>query len=218
MRRWSIALIFMAVIVYALFPREQDSARPVIVSAPKNLRAPAQQILVLAPQVRAPATAAKNTARSKSAIRLGRKEVQARSGFEQSGRRWRWLSGAVAIRAQDHLAHLPRLSERPGFWVIAATDLPAGVAGLPLVEREDNGLVGIFTGVLKAVGKASLQSSGQFQSVCPCEIEQAYPQIKSYLLATGQGQSHVELRTCLEGTGLFKRLDWEILDHPNSSL
>lgn len=89
--------------------------------------------------------------------------------------------------------------------------------GLPLVEREDNGLVGIFTGVLKAMGKSGLQNDGQFRSVCPCEINQAYPQLKSYLLETSDGQSHEELKTCLQGTGLFNRLEWEILDHPHTS-
>jgi hypothetical protein len=156
-----------------------------------------------------------------SALKIDRQAVFARDerpALEQSGRRWRWLDGAVAVPSGDpRVAHVTRLSERAGFWVIASGDLPAGMDGMPLVEREDNGLVGIFTGVLKAMGKSGLQDDGQFRSVCPCEVNQAYPQLKSYLLETSDGQSHEELKTCLQGTGLFKRLEWEILDHPHTS-
>lgn len=221
MRRWSFALILIAVTVYMLFPREQVSVRPVIVSASPAKRAPAQQPLVYQPHARRPAAEPKKMVRPQSVIRLQRQALksEARDPIEVSGHRWRWLTGAVAVPAGDpRVAHVARLSERPGFWVIASGDLPPGMEGLPLVEREDNGLLGIFTGVLKALGKSSLENSGQFQSVCPCEIQQSLPNIKSYLLEVSSGQSHEELRTCLMGTGLFKRLEWEILDHPNTSL
>lgn len=222
MRRWSFALILIAVAVYLLFRREQVSVRPVVATSSPVKRAPAQQPLVLAPHARRPAAEPKKIVRPQSVIRLDRQVLQVRSDrepLEVSGRRWRWMTGAVAVPAGDQrVAHVARISERPGFWVIASGDLPPGMEGLPLVEREDNGLLGIFTGVLKALGKPSLESSGQFQSVCPCEIQQSMPNIKSYLLEVSQAQSHEELRTCLKGTGLFKRLEWEILDHPNTSL
>jgi|GEM_PF-4562056 len=222
MRRWSIALILIAVTAYVLFPREQISVRPIVAKSADTNRAPAQQPLVLAPHARRPAALPKKVVNPQSVIRLDRQSVHVLSGrdpVEVSGRRWRWLAGAVAVPAGDQrVAHLPRLSERPGFWVIASGDLPAGMEGFPLVEREDNGLIGIFTGVLKAVGKAGLQNEGQFQSACPCEIQQSLPHIKSYLLEVSQGQTHEELRTCLKGTGLFKRLEWEILDHPQTAL
>lgn len=224
MRRWSLALILILIVVaaYVLFPREQVSVRPVAVTPSTAKRAPAHQPLVLAPHARRPASVPLKITKPHAAIKLDRENRQVRRDrepVEVSGRRWRWLSGAVAVAAGDpRVAHVSRLSERPGFWVIATSDLPTGVEGFPLVEREDNGLVGIFTGVLKAVGKAGLQHEGQFQSVCPCEIQQSLPQIRSYLLEVPQGQNHEELRTCLKGTGLFKRLEWEILDHPQTAL
>ncbi len=221
MRRWPFFVILIAVAAYVFSPKERVSVvAPALVTraaTPKVVQAP----LVLAPHVRRPASVVPKKVAPQSALKIDRQSVFTREDrplLVQSGRRWRWLDGAVAVPSDDaRVAHVPRLSERAGFWVIASGDLPAGMEGLPLVEREDNGLVGIFTGVLKAMGKPGLQNDGQFRSACPCEINQAYPQLKSYLLEVSAGQSHEELKTCLQGTGLFKRLEWEILDHPRTS-
>ena len=219
MRRWSVFVILILAAIYFFYPKEQRAV-PAVVSAPNIKRTPAQQPLVFSMHNRRPVRPPKR-APAQSVLRVDRAKLTVNSGrpsLEQNGRRWRWMSGAVAVFAGDlRVAHLPRLSERPGFWIVASSDLPAGVVGLPLVEREDNGLLGIFTGILKAIGKSGLNDPGQFYSVCPCEIEESYPQLKSYLLRPSQGQEYQELSTCLQGTGLFKRLDWEILDHPRTS-
>ncbi len=221
MRRWSVVILLIVVAAYVFYPKERVGVvAPALVTkaaTPKVVQTP----LVLAPHIRRPASVVPKQVASQSALKIDRQAVFPRDDrpmLVQSGRRWRWLDGAVAVPSDDpRVAHVPRLSERAGFWVIASGDLPAGMEGLPLVEREDNGLVGIFTGVLKAMGKAGLKDDGQFRSACPCEVNQAYPQLKSYLIEVSDGQSHEELRTCLQGTGLFKRLEWEILDHPHTS-
>jgi hypothetical protein len=221
MRRWSIVLILIVVAVYVFYPKERVSVVAPAVVIKTVVQPVVHKPLVLAPHIRRPASVLLKKVAPQSALKIDRQNVFARGdrpALEQSGRRWRWLDGAVAVPSDDpRVAHIPRLSERAGFWVIASGDLPSGMEGLPLVEREDNGLVGIFTGVLKAMGKPGLQDDGQFRSACPCEINQAYPQLKSYLLEVSNGQSHEELKTCLQGTGLFKRLEWEILDHPHTS-
>lgn len=203
---------------YFFYPKEQKTV-PAVVARPNIKRTPAHQPLMFSMQDRRPIRPAKR-APAQSVLRVDRGKLTVdseRAPLKQNGRRWRWMSGAVAVSAGDlRVAHLPRLSERPGFWIVAASDLPPTVIGLPLVEREDNGLLGIFTGVLKAIGKSELQNDGQFRSVCACEIEESYPHLKSYLLRPSHGQEHQELSTCLQSTGLFKRLSWEILDHPNT--
>lgn len=152
-------------------------------------------------------------------IKLDRSEVshhRERPLLEQKSHRWRWLSGAVAVSSGDErVAQIPRLSERAGFWIIAEGDLPAGVVGFPLLEREDNGLLGIFTGTMKAMGKGQLRSPDQFQTQCPCEIQESYAQLKSYLLKP-KDDNYSEFKDCLASTGLFKKLEWEILDRPRT--
>jgi len=136
----------------------------------------------------------------------------ARAPITQGRHRWRFLAGvsAIAVDAHDPLARLS------GYAIVNSADVPAGVEALSLVKREDNGLVGIFTGVIRAVGEKG-QSQGSFLSECSQgHIQESYPALKSYLLKSNPDQDAQEYFQCLSGLGRFKTLNWEILDHPRS--
>lgn len=141
--------------------------------------------------------------------------VNERAPIVQNEVEWKWLEGVVAIKKSALPPGVPVISQRPGFVVVASSDLPANVVSFPLVERTDNGVKGIFTGVIKAMGGASLESAGQFLSQCPVEMVESFPSIKSYLLKVHSQDELEESMSCLKGTGLFKHLEWEILSSPN---
>lgn len=141
--------------------------------------------------------------------------VNERAPIVQNEVEWKWLEGAVAVKKSALPPGVPVISQRPGFVIVASSDLPANVANFPLVERVDNGVKGIFTGVIKAMGGASLESAGQFLSQCPVEMVESFPSIKSYLLKVHSQDELEESMSCLKATGLFKHLEWEILSSPN---
>jgi hypothetical protein len=130
-----------------------------------------------------------------------------RPALKQAGRTWNWLEDVAAVPAREAQAQgLQSLTTWHGHWLVRAGDVPASLRGLPVVAREDNpGVVGIFTGVLKAIGEKRA-----FLDECPCDVEAAYPSIKSYLLrARGAPE---ELHSCLSELQAFRQLEWEILD------
>jgi len=221
MWRWILSATLVVCAVYFLTQKSAQNPRAVQTERPLPVLVSKAQIPFkpeVSPQ-RAPAQVGSEKAHLKATIKLDRAQVDGnveRPLLEQKSHRWRWLSGAVAVSSSDpRVAGIARLSERAGFWIIAEGDLPGGVEGLPLVEREDNGLVGIFTGVMKAMGKSGLQEASQFQTQCPCEVQESYPQLKSYLLKP-HGDNYSEFKDCLQGLGVFKKLEWEILDHPRT--
>lgn len=224
MKRWpGPMLLLLAVIFFWQRPEEG----PVVSQAPSSGVSPALvpqaapvppvPTLVMRP-TRAPAAIPRPPAQA-AAIQLAphlQSVDTTRAGMEQNGRKWRFVEGVRAVLADDpRLARVERLSQRAGFWIIAEADVPAGMESMGLVEREDNGLMGIFTGTLKAMGNKRLKGSGQFLSECPAQIEESYPQINSYLLRSADADGAHDLRDCLVSTGLFKRVEWEILDRPH---
>ncbi|MFP5490082.1 MAG: hypothetical protein ACLGG0_01175 [Bacteriovoracia bacterium] len=141
--------------------------------------------------------------------------VNEKTPIVQNEVEWKWLEGAVAVKKSALPPGVPVISQRPGFVIVASSELPANMVSFPLVERTDNGVKGIFTGVIKAMGGASLESAGQFLSQCPVEMVESFPSIKSYLLKVHSQDELEESMSCLKATGLFKHLEWEILVSPN---
>ncbi|MBY0517028.1 MAG: hypothetical protein K2P81_08980 [Bacteriovoracaceae bacterium] len=214
MKRWWIFLTLILALGFFFFFQKKPAPANVAEIKPQPLssqRAPAQVALTDRPSV------TKESRRDNfraSTLNIDRQIISPSvntPGFSQNGRLWRWLDGAVAVDSNDsRVRDIPVISRRAGFVIIASGDLPRGVEGLQLVEREDNKLVGIFTGILKAQGSNQLSQSSQFSSQCPCEIKESYPSIRGYLIKSSE-ENHEELRTCLQSTGLFKKLEWEIL-------
>ena len=127
--------------------------------------------------------------------------VNERAPILQNEVEWKWLEGAVAVKKSALPLGVLVIAQRPGFVIVASSDLPANVANFPLVERVDNGVKGIFTGVIKAMGGASLESAGQFLSQCPVEMVESFPSIKSYLLKVHSQDELEESMSCLKSTG-----------------
>lgn len=136
----------------------------------------------------------------------------------QSGKhRWHFLAGLSAIaRGAGGGAGLDGYGEFSGYQILSTADVPAGVESFALVKRADNGIVGIFTRVIRAVGERGAHSA-QFVNECPQgAILESYPVLKSYLLRAHSSTDDQEYFECLSALGRFKSLDWEILDHPRS--
>jgi len=92
---------------------------------------------------------------------------------------------------------------------VRAGDVPVGTETFAVVERSDNGVLGVMTGVLKAMGD---RGDGDFLNECPGEMVESYPALKSHLLRPS-GEPD-EFHNCLTALNRFKRLEWEILDRP----
>lgn len=133
-------------------------------------------------------------------------------------RSWKLIKGVRAIDAHDPLVRDIRpVGKLSGFVILRAQDVPAGSTPLRLVRRADNGLVGVFTGIIKAIGEKG-SNTGSFVSDCPQGgIEESWPALKSYLLKASRPSDEGSYFDCLTNLGRFKRLEWEILDHPRSS-
>lgn len=128
-------------------------------------------------------------------------------------RNWHFISGLSAVAINTPGIPTP-LDVMSGFAVINSGDVPAGVESYSLVKRDDNGLVGIFTGIIKAVGEKGA-TPGSFLTECPQgEIKESYPALKSYLLKAHNSDEQ-EFFECLSLLRRFKLLEWEILDHPH---
>lgn len=145
-----------------------------------------------------------------------RVENPERRELSQNNRRYKFLSGVVAISERDLPAGVEILSRRQTLVLINAADAPAGAKTMEIVERQDNRSLGIFTGTLKAIAKATLESENVLTD-CGCQVKERYPAIKSYLLLPSDASNTSELKDCLGQSGLFKRLDWEILEAPRLS-
>lgn len=138
-----------------------------------------------------------------------------RAGFEQGGERWRWVDGLVAVAEGTQGIDRALIKEtRPGFWLLSGADLPVDTPHLKLVQREDNGLLGIYTGVIRAMGKGEAHAAQPWRSDCPAQVVESYPALDSVLLRAPAGVKDDELSGCLRHTNLFKRVEWEILDRP----
>lgn len=139
---------------------------------------------------------------------------EARPPIEQNGRRWQFLAGLSAVSVE---ANVPGedLGQLSGYKIVPSSEVPEGVESFSLVKREDNGLVGIFTGVIRAVGERG--TAGSFQSECPVQVKEAYPELKSYLLKASSEAELQECFQCLSNLQRFRSLDWEILDHPRTN-
>jgi hypothetical protein len=139
-----------------------------------------------------------------------------RALLQQNNRRYKFLSGVVAISERDLPVGVEVLSRRQTLVLVNAADVPAGVKTMEIVERQDNRSLGIFTGTLKAIARAPLESENVLTE-CNCQVKERYPAIKSYLLLPSETANPSELKDCLTQSGLFKRLDWEILEAPRLS-
>jgi hypothetical protein len=141
--------------------------------------------------------------------------VNEKAAIMQNEVDWKWLEGVVAVKKSALPPGVPIIGQRAGFVIVASSEVPQNVESFLLVERADNGVKGIFTGVIKAMGGVNLESAGQFLSQCPVEMVESFPAIKSYLLKVHSQDELEESMTCLKSTGLFKHLEWEILSAPN---
>lgn len=138
-----------------------------------------------------------------------------RAPVRVNGHVWKWLSGVVAVK--EEIAREREISFQTtarGFALVSASEVPAEVESFSLVERADNGLVGVFTGVIVSQSKAPLENLDGLASSCGLSVVQSYPAINSYLFNNLDKSENEESITCLRETGLFKRLEWEILSGP----
>jgi len=168
---------------------------PAVVIAPSASRSPAQ--------VAAPLNPPRNEV---AQLPEHDRDYSTKPPLKQSGREWRYLDGVVAVRPSGQL---PSLSELHGFSLVRAADVAVGTETFAVVERSDNGILGVMTGVLKAMGD---RGAGDFLNHCPGEVVESYPALKSHLLRPS-GEPD-EFHYCLTALNRFKRLEWEILDRP----
>jgi hypothetical protein len=198
----------MLLVAWWIYPADKTVAvkAPAAASAPPVLMAePTATPLV----VRAPAQSPNPVAKPRNEVAQLPEHDRAFTNapvLRQSGREWRQLDGVVAVRAS---ARLPSVSELHGFSLVRSGDVPAGTETFAVVERSDNGLLGVKTGVLKALGD---RGEGEFLQDCPGIMVETYPALKSYLLRPS-GEPD-EFHQCLSALNRFKRLEWEILDRP----
>lgn len=221
MAHWRIFLsITLVIILGGLYLTEdrREMAPMIAEKAPVRL----SEIVVQAPvPLRAPsaALALQKPIKSKQAsLNVGDAEAvhdSQRAPLKVAGHVWNWLSGVVAV-VEDVAREqgLIIMSSARGFAVVSASEVPAEVESFSLLERADNGLVGVLTGVIVAQSFEPLENPEGVANTCGVSLGQSYPAIKSYLFKKLDKFETEELITCLRETGLFKRLEWEILSGP----
>lgn len=221
MQHWRI-FFFVALIValgsWFLSRGVITHAPTVVAEAPVRL----PEIVVEAPLVlRAPsATSAPpkltRAARASFALAAGDAYLDPqRPSLKASGHVWNWLSGMVAV--PEELARERGLgiqSTARGFALVSASEVPPELESFPLLERADNGLVGVLTGVIVSQSFTPLENVDGLARSCGVVLAQSYPAIKSYLFKVLDKSETEDSITCLRETGLFKRLEWEILSGP----
>jgi hypothetical protein len=200
--------VLLLVVVWWFFPAEKTAGPRATVDAVPITRT-AVPLGPTALVVRAPAQIIRPVSLTKNEVAQlpAHDRVPANlAPIRQSGRQWRQLDGVVAVRTS---ARLPRVSELHGFSLVHSGDVPVGTETFPVVERTDNGMLGVMTGVLKALGD---KGAGEFLGDCPGTVVETYPALKSHLLRPS-GEPD-DFMNCLAALNRFKRLEWEILDRP----
>lgn len=221
MQHWRI-FFFVALFVvlgsWFLSRPERAHAPSMVAEVPVRL----PEIIVQAPLVlRAPSAASsqsKNRSTPRAAFTVDAASVYPepqRPPLRVSGHAWNWLSGVVAV--PEELARARGMSIQSsarGFALVSASEVPAEVESFSLLERADNGLVGVFTGVIVTQSFEPLENAEGLARSCGVQVSQSYPAIKSYLFKNLDKTETEDSMTCLRETALFKRLEWEILSGP----
>lgn len=199
-------------------PRAVQTQAPQAASGERHPAQDAQSAAEVVPLVLAPEV--KPRPHASRVIQLDehdREHDVTRPSIQQNGRRWSFVAGVAAVsHGAPGTEHIPVRSGLGGFDVVGESDVPANVESYPIVQREDNGLLGIFTGTIKAVGERG--PAGGHADDCPGgQVQESYPALKSYLLRSSDAGSAQTYFDCLTNSGRFKRVEWEILDHPRSN-
>lgn len=217
MKRWiQLCVLSFAILGFwwILTPPDQKVVPVTKITNQKIERVPAQAKVVVPAKVKPQPLQQKKL--QTGPIELSDYDSQvddARAEIVNGNRRWKFISGLSAVALSTPGIPTP-LDVMSGFAVINSADVPEGVESFSLVKRDDNGLIGIFTGTIKAIGEKA-DFPGSFLSECPQGgIKESYPALKSYLLKANSSEEQAYFE-CLSSLRRFRRLEWEILDHPH---